>query len=142
MARLLLFALRNVIDGKPAQHLNGPDGATNLLQHTASMGNNHAIPDYRAQTGPMQATSSLALRAGCIRMIEEFDVVAGSGAAALVAALRCADLRLSALIVEKTHRYGGTTATSGGSHAALEWWDNYLFRADTLPILASKNGVA
>jgi hypothetical protein len=78
MARLWPFALRNVIDSKPAQHLNGPDGATHFLRHTASMGNNHAIPDYRAQTDPMQATSSLALRAGATRKViygEHFELL-------------------------------------------------------------------
>lgn len=46
---------------------------------------------------------------------ETFDVVViGSGAAGAVAALRAADLGLSVLIVEKAHKFGGTSATSGG----------------------------
>ena len=46
---------------------------------------------------------------------ETYDVViVGSGAAGAVAALRAAELGLSVLIVEKTHKYGGTSATSGG----------------------------
>ncbi len=46
---------------------------------------------------------------------ESYDVVVvGSGAAGAMAALRAADLGLSVLIVEKAHKYGGTSATSGG----------------------------
>ena len=46
---------------------------------------------------------------------ETFDVVVvGSGAAGAMAALRAADLGLSVIIVEKAHKYGGTSATSGG----------------------------
>lgn len=46
---------------------------------------------------------------------ETFDVVVvGSGAAGAVAALRAADLGLSVLVVEKAHKFGGTSATSGG----------------------------
>src|SRR6201987_5736072 len=46
---------------------------------------------------------------------ETFDViVVGSGAAGAMAALRAAEQGLSVLIVEKTNKYGGTSATSGG----------------------------
>jgi len=46
---------------------------------------------------------------------ETFDVVVvGSGAAGASAALRAAELGLSVLIVEKTNKFGGTSATSGG----------------------------
>ena len=46
---------------------------------------------------------------------ETFDVViVGSGAAGAMAALRAADLGLKAVIIEKTHKFGGTSATSGG----------------------------
>jgi 3-oxosteroid 1-dehydrogenase len=46
---------------------------------------------------------------------EAFDVVVvGSGAAGASAALRAAELGMSVLIVEKTSKYGGTSATSGG----------------------------
>jgi len=46
---------------------------------------------------------------------ETYDVVVvGSGAAGAVAALRAAERGLSVLIVEKAHKYGGTSATSGG----------------------------
>ena len=46
---------------------------------------------------------------------ETYDViVVGSGAAGAMAALRAAELGLSVLIVEKAHKYGGTSATSGG----------------------------
>ncbi len=41
-------------------------------------------------------------------------VVVGSGAAGASAALRAAELGLSVLIIEKAHKYGGTSATSGG----------------------------
>lgn len=47
--------------------------------------------------------------------IETYDVVVvGSGAAGAVAALRAVELGLSVLIIEKAHKYGGTSATSGG----------------------------
>lgn len=42
-------------------------------------------------------------------------VVIGSGAGGLLAALRAADRGLSAIVLEKTQFYGGTTATSGGA---------------------------
>ncbi|GAA0304073.1 3-oxosteroid 1-dehydrogenase [Sphingomonas oligophenolica] len=46
---------------------------------------------------------------------EIFDVVViGSGAAGAMAALRARDQGLSVLIVEKAHKFGGTSATSGG----------------------------
>jgi 3-oxosteroid 1-dehydrogenase len=45
----------------------------------------------------------------------EFDiVVVGSGAAGMTAALTAAHLGRSALLIEKTSRYGGSTARSGG----------------------------
>ena len=45
----------------------------------------------------------------------EFDVVVvGSGAAGMTAALTAAHHGLSALVVEKTDRFGGSTARSGG----------------------------
>jgi len=47
--------------------------------------------------------------------IEVYDVVVvGSGAAGAMAALRASAQGLSVLVVEKTHKYGGTSATSGG----------------------------
>lgn len=49
------------------------------------------------------------------RTTESYDViVAGSGGGAMTAALRAHDLGLSVLVVEKSDRYGGTTAISGG----------------------------
>jgi 3-oxosteroid 1-dehydrogenase len=46
---------------------------------------------------------------------EVYDVVViGSGAAGAMAALRASEQGLSVLIVEKAHKYGGTSATSGG----------------------------
>jgi 3-oxosteroid 1-dehydrogenase len=46
---------------------------------------------------------------------EIYDVVVvGSGAAGAMAALRAAECGLSVLVIEKTHKYGGTSATSGG----------------------------
>jgi 3-oxosteroid 1-dehydrogenase len=45
----------------------------------------------------------------------EFDlVVAGSGAAGMTAALTAADLGLTAVVIEKTGFFGGSTARSGG----------------------------
>jgi 3-oxosteroid 1-dehydrogenase len=41
-------------------------------------------------------------------------VIVGSGAGGMVTALRAHDLGLSAVVIEKTHYYGGTSATSGG----------------------------
>lgn len=46
---------------------------------------------------------------------ESFDlVVVGSGSAGAMAALRAAHRGLSVLVVEKAHKFGGTSATSGG----------------------------
>ncbi|MHA7835415.1 MAG: FAD-dependent oxidoreductase [Algiphilus sp.] len=46
---------------------------------------------------------------------ESFDVVVvGSGAGGMTAALRSQALGLSSVVLEKTDRYGGTTAVSGG----------------------------
>jgi len=46
---------------------------------------------------------------------ESFDVVVvGSGSAGAMAALRSADLGMKVLIIEKSHKFGGTSATSGG----------------------------
>ena len=48
-------------------------------------------------------------------MIETHDViVVGSGAAGMTAALRARDLGLHVLVIEKAHKYGGTSAPSGG----------------------------
>jgi 3-oxosteroid 1-dehydrogenase len=48
-------------------------------------------------------------------MADDIDVViAGSGAAGLTAALRASEFGLKVLVVEKAHKYGGTSATSGG----------------------------
>jgi 3-oxosteroid 1-dehydrogenase len=48
-------------------------------------------------------------------MAQAYDViVVGSGSAGMAAALRASDLGLEVLVVEKTHKYGGTSATSGG----------------------------
>ena len=41
-------------------------------------------------------------------------LVVGSGAAGLVTALRAAALGLDVVVIEKAHRYGGTSALSGG----------------------------
>ena len=47
--------------------------------------------------------------------MQAYDVVVvGSGAAGATAALRARELGLSVLVVEKAHKYGGTSATSGG----------------------------
>jgi 3-oxosteroid 1-dehydrogenase len=48
-------------------------------------------------------------------MTQEYDVIiAGSGAGGMTAALCCAQLGLSAVVIEKSDRYGGTSAVSGG----------------------------
>ena len=45
----------------------------------------------------------------------QYDVVvAGSGAGGMTAALCCAQLGLSTVLIEKSDRYGGTSAVSGG----------------------------
>ena len=55
-------------------------------------------------------------------MIERHDViVVGSGAAGMTAALRARDLGLDVLIIDKAHKYGGTSATSGG----VAWIPNH-----------------
>jgi 3-oxosteroid 1-dehydrogenase len=47
---------------------------------------------------------------------ETFDVVVvGSGAGGLLSAIRAVDLGLSAIVLEKSDRYGGTSAVSGGA---------------------------
>jgi 3-oxosteroid 1-dehydrogenase len=47
---------------------------------------------------------------------ENFDVVVvGSGAGGMLAAIRAHDLGLRALVLEKSDRYGGTSAVSGGA---------------------------
>lgn len=58
---------------------------------------------------------------------ESFDVVVvGSGSAGAMAALRSADLGLKVLIVEKAHKFGGTSATSGG----VMWIPNHGLDGD------------
>lgn len=74
---------------------------------------------------------------------ETYDVVVvGSGSAGAMAALRAADHGLTAIIIEKAHKFGGTSATSGGvmwipnhqldgdkgdsREAALEYLDNII----------------
>src|SRR5262245_30668738 len=58
---------------------------------------------------------------------ESYDlVVIGSGAAGAMAALRAAELGLSVLIVEKAHKFGGTSATSGG----VLWVPNHQLAAN------------
>jgi 3-oxosteroid 1-dehydrogenase len=48
-------------------------------------------------------------------MSETYDViVAGSGSAGMMAAVRANELGLKVLVVEKAHKIGGTSATSGG----------------------------
>ena len=58
---------------------------------------------------------------------ETFDVVVvGSGAAGAMAALRAADLGLKVVILEKAHKFGGTSATSGG----VMWIPNHQLDGD------------
>lgn len=57
-----------------------------------------------------------------MRETESYDVVVvGSGSAGAMAALRAADVGLSVLMIEKAHKYGGTSATSGG----VMWLPNH-----------------
>lgn len=71
---------------------------------------------------------------------ETYDVVViGSGSAGATAALRAADLGLSVLVVEKTRKFGGTSATSGGvlwvpNHGLVENGDT---RDETMTYLNS-----
>jgi 3-oxosteroid 1-dehydrogenase len=59
--------------------------------------------------------------------VETYDViVVGSGAAGAVAALRAAERGLSVIILEKAHKYGGTSATSGG----VLWVPNHQLTAN------------
>jgi 3-oxosteroid 1-dehydrogenase len=58
---------------------------------------------------------------------ETFDVVViGSGAAGAMAALRSADHGMTVLIAEKAHKFGGTSATSGG----VMWIPNHRLDGD------------
>lgn len=58
---------------------------------------------------------------------ETYDVVViGSGAAGAMAALRSAEHGLKVLIVEKAHKFGGTSATSGG----VMWIPNHGLDGD------------
>jgi 3-oxosteroid 1-dehydrogenase len=58
---------------------------------------------------------------------ETYDVVVvGSGAAGAMAALRASNQGLSVLIVEKAHKFGGTSATSGG----VAWIPNHGLSAE------------
>jgi 3-oxosteroid 1-dehydrogenase len=62
-----------------------------------------------------------------MREAETYDViVVGSGAAGATAALRAAELGMSVLIVEKAHKYGGTSATSGG----VMWIPNHQLNSN------------
>ena len=63
--------------------------------------------------------------------IASFDViVCGSGAAGLLAAIRLADKGLKPVVIEKSGRFGGTTAVSGGglwvpAHGLTDDGDSY-----------------
>ena len=58
---------------------------------------------------------------------EIYDVVVvGSGAAGAMAALRAADQGLSVILIEKAHKFGGTSATSGG----VAWVPNHGLAQD------------
>jgi 3-oxosteroid 1-dehydrogenase len=74
---------------------------------------------------------------------EVYDVlVVGSGSAGAMAALRAAELGLSVLIVEKAHKYGGTSAASGGvlwipNHGLAQTGPNGDSREQTLRYLGN-----
>lgn len=60
-------------------------------------------------------------------MAAEYDVIiAGSGSAGMTAAVRAATQGLKVLVVEKAHRIGGTSATSGG----VTWIPNHGLGTD------------
>lgn len=60
-------------------------------------------------------------------MHEGFDVIIlGSGAAGMTAAVRAASQGMKVLVVEKAHRIGGTSATSGG----VTWIPNHGLGTD------------
>lgn len=60
-------------------------------------------------------------------MTKTYDViVAGSGSAGMTAAIRAASKGLKVLVVEKAHRLGGTSATSGG----VAWIPNHGLGTD------------
>jgi 3-oxosteroid 1-dehydrogenase len=60
-------------------------------------------------------------------MAKTYDViVAGSGSAGMVAAVRAASRGLNVLVIEKTHKIGGTSATSGG----VTWIPNHGLGTD------------
>lgn len=60
-------------------------------------------------------------------MVQTYDVIiAGSGSAGMTAAVRAASQGLSVLIVEKAHKIGGTSVTSGG----VTWIPNHGLGTD------------
>ena len=68
-----------------------------------------------AARGLDEHLSRLKDAAECMMETQAYDVVVvGSGSAGAMAALRARELGLSVLIIEKAHKYGGTSATSGG----------------------------
>lgn len=60
-------------------------------------------------------------------MTQEYDVIiAGSGSAGMMAAVRAIKQGLKVLIIEKAHKIGGTSATSGG----VAWIPNHGLETD------------
>jgi 3-oxosteroid 1-dehydrogenase len=63
-------------------------------------------------------------------MSDSYDVIiAGSGSAGMMAAVRAKTLGLNVLVIEKAHKIGGTSATSGG----VIWVPNHGLSTDDNP---------
>src|SRR6185295_10807950 len=79
-----------------------------------------AMAHCKRQARPAHIDSCLCLgkqlwRKFCMNKVLDCDVlVVGSGTGGMVAALRAHDLKLNSIVIEKSDRFGGTSAVSGG----------------------------